>query len=222
MRVSLILVAVVTVALTGMFAVGTWSTAPELAADDGSGPVDLTKGATNAADAAGTGVEPSDAVVTGLLDDFNRPKGPIGPSWTVQAGGFSVVSNAAQGGPLALATWNSGGSTAVEADIEANGTGLQYTGLVLNYADINNNLFFKVQEQTGDGLFETAACYYGNNGSGGPSWGLEFYDLTSPFRTAHMRVELTGADALITFSNIDGGVGVQSYLCTSTYYLKSA
>ena len=44
--------------------------------------------------------------VTGLLDDFKRADGPIGPSWTNQAGQFSVVSNAAHGGSTALATYD--------------------------------------------------------------------------------------------------------------------
>ena len=44
--------------------------------------------------------------VTGLLDDFNRADGPIGASWTDQAGQFFVASNAAWGGSTALATFD--------------------------------------------------------------------------------------------------------------------
>ena len=53
MRVSLILVAVVTVALTGMFAVGTWSGVPEVAADDCS----LRVANTAAGDACADGID---------------------------------------------------------------------------------------------------------------------------------------------------------------------
>lgn len=52
---------------------------------------------------------------TGILDDFNRADGPIGSLWTVQAGAFNVVSQAAQGGSIALATFNGGTGNTLEA-----------------------------------------------------------------------------------------------------------
>lgn len=147
---------------------------------------------------------------TGILDDFNRADGPIGPSWTVQAGAFNVVSQAAQGGATALATFNGGTGNTLEADVEVTGTATQYTGLVLGYADLSNNYFLKVQQQDGGGTFDHAACYFGNNGGG---FGLGFFPLNAPFKTAHMKVVLSGTTVTMTFSKIDGGAGAQTYTC---------
>jgi hypothetical protein len=146
----------------------------------------------------------------GILDDFNRADGPIGSQWTDRAGTFSIVSQAAQGGLLALATYNGATSNTLEADVEATGTALQYVGLVLGYADITNNYFLKVQQQDGLGTFDHAACYYGNNGTG---FGLGFFPLDAPFTRAHMKVSLSGSTVTMTFSQIDGGTGSQTYVC---------
>lgn len=146
----------------------------------------------------------------GVLDDFNRPDGPIGGYWTIRAGAFNIVSNAVQGGPYALATYNGVGGNVVEADVEVTETSLQYVGIVLGYKDNDNNLFFKVQQQNRSGKFEYAACKVGNNGS---NFGLGFFPLVERFSKARMRVELTGDVATITFYNIDGGTGSQTYTC---------
>ena len=151
-----------------------------------------------------------DAHTQGLLDDFNRPDGPIGGNWTVQTGEFHVVNNAAQGGPMALATYDGIASGSVEADVAVTGTALQYVALVLGYADINNTLFLKVQQQESGGMFDHAACYTGNNG---PGFGLGFFRLDAPFSFAHMRADLNEGAVTITFSNIDGGSGTQTYIC---------
>ncbi|MGD9020399.1 MAG: hypothetical protein PVF46_01260 [Lysobacterales bacterium] len=150
----------------------------------------------------------------GLLDDFNRADGPLGPDWADQEGTASIVNNAARGTGLGATTFVGGPVTDVlEADIDAEIDASGYVALVLNYADNDNNLYLKVQQQDGGGTFDHAACYYGNNGS---SFGLGFFDLTQPFATAHMRVERVGTTVTITFSNIDGGGGMQQYVCTDT------
>lgn len=145
-----------------------------------------------------------------ILDDFNRPDGPIGGNWSVHAGEFRVVNNAAQGGPIAFATYNGIESDIVEADIAVTGAALQYVGLILGYADIDNTLFIKVQQQEGGGMFDHAACYTGNNG---PAFGPGFFRLDAPFSSAHMRADLSDDTVTITFSNIDGGNGTQTYIC---------
>jgi hypothetical protein len=149
-----------------------------------------------------------------VLDDFDRADGLLGANWTVQDGYFNVVSNTARGGNSAIATYNGVTSWALEADVAANGTALQYTGLILGYADLNNCLFMKVQEQSPcEGQFTHAAFYYGNNGSRGV-FGPGFFCLDNYFTTAHMRVELVGDTVTMTFSNIDGGPGTQVYVAT--------
>ena len=98
-----------------------------------------------------------------LLDNFNRPDGPIGPMWTEQTGTTSVASNRAIGTNRSLATFNGGSGDVAGMDVfNHSSLGLQYAALVLRYADLNNNLFFKVQNQGGTG-FNKGACYYGNN-----------------------------------------------------------
>jgi len=150
-----------------------------------------------------------------LLDDFNRADGPIGDAWTVRDGYCNVVSNAAVCGGMGRATFNSGlgAGDEAEVDIAANGTSLQYAGLLLNYGAGSTNLFLKVQEQSPyAGQFTNGGCYTGNNGT---SFGLGFFGLTSPFTTAHMVATRVGDDVTIVFSNIDGGAQPdQTYVCS--------
>jgi|WetSurMetagenome_2_1015567.scaffolds.fasta_scaffold00104_14 hypothetical protein len=150
-----------------------------------------------------------------ILDNFNRADGPIGSKWTNQNGSFNIVSNAAQvgaNGISALATYNGVTSSIVEGDIQVNGTATQYVGLVLNYANINNNIFLKVQQQNNSGTFHMAGCYVGNNGSAS-SFGLGFFALDTPFASAHMKISISGNAVTMVFSNIDGGSSVQTYVC---------
>lgn len=160
----------------------------------------------------GANIDPDSVVITGLLDDFNRPDGPIGGNWTVQNGNFNIVNNMARGGDWGLATYNGAISNVVSVYVQVVGTDLQYGGVVLGYLDNFNNLFLKVQQQNWGGKFDHAACYVGNNGSGG-TFGLGFFSLSAPFSTAIMTAELSGSTVTITFSNIDGGSGVQTYIC---------
>jgi|GEM_PF-1179273 len=149
-----------------------------------------------------------------ILDDFNRADGPIGPNWTVHNGYCNISSNAAVCGSMGRATFNSytGDGNAAEADIEAVGTALQYTGLLLNYGAGSSNLFLKVQNQSGSNQFRHAGCYTGNNG---PPFGLGFFALSSPFTTAHMRATRVGNDVTLSFTNIDGGAQPdQTYVCS--------
>ena len=143
-------------------------------------------------------------------DSFDRPDGPIGGSWTVQNGTFAISGNAAVGSGLGLATLDGASGSLVEADLAYVGPGLQYAGVVLDYLDLGNNIFVKLQ---GDGSFTNIACYYGNNGSG---WfgGPGFFDLTAPVTSAHVAVTIEAdRDVQIELSAIDGGSGTQSYTC---------
>ena len=148
-----------------------------------------------------------------ILDNFNRPDGQIGPKWIGRSGTFLVSDMSATGNSEALTTYKGVNSNIVEADVRSNAanTGLEYVGIVLGYKDIDNNLFIKVQNQDSDTQFEKGACYIGNNGH---DFGLGFFSLDHPFTNAHMRVQLIGNVAYITFSNIDGGPSTQTYTCT--------
>jgi hypothetical protein len=150
-----------------------------------------------------------------LLDDFNRPDGPVGPNWTVHDGYCNVSNNAAVCGGEGRATFNDapGDGNVAQADVAVNGTDLQYTGLLLNYGAGVNNLFLKVQQQSpNEGQFTHVAFYIGNNSDFMP-FGLGFTALTSPFSTAHMKATRVGDVVTIEFTDIDGGAQLpQTYV----------
>ena len=180
-------------------------------------PIDPTKtahmvsnpvGDSGAQSAPGSSIEGVNVITTPtLLDDFNRADGPIGGNWVVDSGVFNVVSNAARGHTAGLARYMDTTADLLEADVVASSGSLGYVALILDIFDTGNNLFLKVQ---GSGIFTNAACYYGNNGN---SWGLGYFDLSTNFTTAHMRVEKVGTTVTMTFSNIDGGTAIQEYIC---------
>lgn len=163
-----------------------------------------------------TGLEGGGVEIRGLVDDFNRPDGPLGPDWTVQLPSMSIVGEAATGTNNALATHNSATGDSVEADLAIDPAGgLQYAALTLNYGGGNTSIFVKVQNQGGGAEFDTFYCYIGNNGSGG-SFGVDG-SLVESFSSAHMAVSVDGSrDVTINLTNIDGGaVTDQQYICTN-------
>jgi len=150
-----------------------------------------------------------------ILDNFDRPDGPVNGNWTVQEGSFNIVNNATQGGDYAIATMNGISSNIAEADIEATGSGIQYVALVLGYHDVNTNYFIKAQDDDGGTPdFNKLYCYYGNNRHL-PIWSDDSFSLSPSFTSAHMRVEFNpnSRDITITFSHIDSGSGTQQYIC---------
>ena len=148
-----------------------------------------------------------------ILDDFNRPNASIGNRWTVHDGYCNVSDNAVVCGDSARATFNyaPGDGNYAEADVEVNGTSLQYTGLLLNYGEGVTNLLLKVQAASNIGKFTHAACYIGN---GGDRFGLEYFSLTAHFASAHMAAWRVGDVVTIEFTNVDGGSQPdQTYVC---------
>ncbi|HOR83625.1 MAG TPA: hypothetical protein PK137_07945 [Anaerolineaceae bacterium] len=148
-----------------------------------------------------------------MLDDFNRPDGALGPYWTIQKGSCNITDNTAVCGNQGIATYNDsiGEGNSAETDVIAIGTNTQYAALVLNYGAGNSNPFLKIQSQDGLNSFSHAACYTGNNG---PAFGLGFFELNSPFTTAHMKAARKGSTVTLTFSNVDGGAQPdQVYVC---------
>ena len=148
-----------------------------------------------------------------LLDNFNRPDGALGTDWTVHNGGFSIIGELVVGGSSGMATYDgySGNGDTAEADVIVNGPGMQYTGLLLNYGGGVSNLFIKVQQNANSGMFDHAACYTGNQG---PSFGLGYFTLDSPFYSAHMKATRVGDTVTLVFSNIDSGTQPsQTYIC---------
>jgi hypothetical protein len=178
-------------------------------------PVDLTLTTPPAGGTVQGGTVPAGGTQA-LLDDFNRADGPIGAGWTVHSGYCNVVSNAATCGGPGEASFNGapGDGNFAEIDLAVFSSSLDYQGVVLNRGASNYYPFIKVQNQSGGMQFCNAACYLGNNGSGG-SFGLGFFALTQCFGSAHMAVTRVGNDVTIEFTNIDGGAQPpQTYVCT--------
>ncbi|MFZ0533728.1 MAG: hypothetical protein WAM09_11155 [Anaerolineales bacterium] len=149
------------------------------------------------------------------FDGFNRPSGALGPNWSGMSENYEIINQAAHGGTLlgkGLSIFNSSVSNIVEGDLLINpGGGLQYTGVVLNYGAGVNNIFIKLQDNDSNGTFDSAACYLGNNG--GP-FGLGFFALSSPFTNAHLQVMVDASRTVtIILTRINGGSGVQTYVC---------
>lgn len=154
----------------------------------------------------------SPALAAPGADSFDRPDGPLGGSWTVQTGTFAISDGRAAGASSGLATLDGASADVVQADIAYVGPGVQYAGLVLDYLDVANNIFVKVQ---GQGTFTDIGCYYGNNG-GGWAGGPGFFSLSAPVASAHLTVTLEAdRDVQIELSAIDGGTGTQSYTCAA-------
>ena len=94
-----------------------------------------------------------------------------------------------------LATFNGISGDAACADVSINGAATQYVAIVLDYADVNNNLFIKVQDNLSNGTFNRAFFYHGNSGT--PF--APFQDLT-PFTSARIAVARNGDNVTLAAS----------------------
>jgi hypothetical protein len=130
-----------------------------------------------------------------LLDNFNRADSAnLGPDWALQANDIGISSNAATNAVAntALATYNPRTATEACIDIATSGAAIQYAAIVLRHADLDNSVFIKVQDNDGDGAFDRAFFYRGNNGSGGTL--SPFQDLM-PFSSGRIHVSSKGTRA---------------------------
>jgi len=142
-----------------------------------------------------------------VLDDFNRSdSSDMGPNWIEQAGDFQIVSGRASGSAFALMTFVGATSNRVSVDAFPSGT-LSYVAIVLGYADLDNSLFIKVQNQ-GDTRFNYAGFYHGNNVSSGLG---SFFSLSSSFDSARMTASLVGGTAYLEFDTDFDGIPDQTY-----------
>jgi len=163
-----------------------------------------------------TGLEGGSLGPVGVIDNFDRPDGPLGSDWTIVTPDLSIVSGAATGTSLGLATHISASGDRVEIDVQVSPvTVTQYAAVVLNWGGGGTNLFLKVQNNGGGTEFDNAACYLGD-GQGGATFGLGFFGLSAPFSTARMAVNVdAGRTVTIDFTNINGGaLPDQQYVCT--------
>lgn len=150
-----------------------------------------------------------------FFDDFNRPDAAdLGPNWTIGYGSIGISNNKAfssySGPNYAIVNGFSGeySLTKLSVDAVSTSTDLNYVALMLGYNAGNGNcLFVKVQDQSsGDGKYEHAAFYYGNNGPG------HFFELNTPFDAGRISVFAVDKDTIQLDIDSDfNGVADQSY-----------
>lgn len=158
------------------------------------------------------------AGLTGNLDDFNRVNGALGEPWSDKVYGVRIVGNMAGNDPgtnyFGLSVHTAIGVNEAKARIQTGGTGyVQYTGFAFNYADGEEFIFIKIQDNDTDGLFDTGGCYIGNNGSLG-FFGLGFFALTQAFSSGDLNVSVSADRSVkISLHNLVGGGADQQYIC---------
>lgn len=135
-------------------------------------------------------------------DAFNRPH--LGPRWVVTSGTLTITNHELTGSSLSIGYLKaSSGDTAASAVVFLGGTDLEYGAVAVGNIAAGTNAFVKIQEQNGDGMFEYAAFYTGNNGSG------NFFQLSSPVPSpAILDVFFCGTTATM---RITSSAGVQTY-----------
>lgn len=94
-----------------------------------------------------------------LADDFNDGSSD---NWTVRDGSISESGGTLSGSNMSLATLNgaSGNTLGVDA---IPGARISYVALVFGFASLSDNLFVKIQDNSGNGLFDRVFAYRGNN-----------------------------------------------------------
>ena len=134
------------------------------------------------------------------FDAFDRPDSTdLGPGWVEHSFDSSIESEQlVSTSSFALATWQGqpadpasylyGGPVQFDVYHGGNDT-LQYAAAVLGFADVDNYLLLKIQDN-GAGVFHRLFFYYGNSGEGwaGMTGGADFESLAPEDRFTQGRV----------------------------------
>jgi hypothetical protein len=122
-----------------------------------------------------------------LVDDFNDGDSS---GWTAQNGTITESGGTLSGDSLSLANLNGLTSNVIGVDAIA-APSLNYVALVLNYTDLGNNLFVKIQDNDSNGLFDRVFFYHGNNGN--PALAdTYFFDLSSQVAATYFELTDNG------------------------------
>jgi hypothetical protein len=145
-------------------------------------------------------------------DTFDRPdSGDLGGDWTVQTGAWRIETNQARSSTnltMDLALFNTASSNGtISADIFYTGNPrITYCALVAGFSNVANNVFVKLQDDTGSGSFNAVYFYYGNNGGPWPGMtgGASSLAVT-PFTQARVTLLLSNNFAILEIDrNFDG------------------
>ena len=149
-----------------------------------------------------------------ILDDFNRSNSTnMGPYWTEQAGDFSITSQVATSTNTSLMTYNKSIGEHLCVDVIHNGiSSVQYVALVSGYADLNNNVFVKIQNNVATGTYDRVYFYFGNNGSNNIAWNNTGSEtISAAFSSARMTTHLVGDTITVEFDTDFDGIPDQTY-----------
>lgn len=157
--------------------------------------------------------------------------------WTTQSGSFTETGGVLGGTPVSLATLDGASATTLGVDVESNG-GVSYVALILNYSDLNDNLFVKLQDNTSDGLFDRVFMYRGNNGSSAVT-GSYYFDLSTQVQSSYFEASVNNVTGLVTakvgatgdvffgtlsssYAGTGVGIGFYGNATANNYYVQSA
>lgn len=148
-----------------------------------------------------------------LVDDFNDGSTA---GWTTRAGTVSESGGLFSGSEISLATMDGQTGSTVGVDALMQGSS-GYVAVVLNYSSLSDNLFVKIQDNNGNGLFDRVFFYHGNNGNDGLV-GTDYFDLSSEVVSSYFEVSVDGlghvtANVAAT-GDAFGGVLTNSYAGT--------
>lgn len=138
------------------------------------------------------------APATAAKDNFNRMY--LGKGWVVPYPTLSISNDQLVGTSLALGyDKESGNDSKAKATIYLNGTDVEYGAVALGDIALGNNAFVKIQESSGDGVFEYGAFYTGNNDGG------VYFPLNSTVSSpAALTVSFCGTKAIMTIRSASG------------------
>ena len=166
-----------------------------------------------------------------IVDDFNRPDGSyLGPNWIERFSDFRIENYEArtlagdtpQSPALATLVGFEAADCTLEVTARYEGAARPtYVALVARYADNENCVFVKVQDNNVDGYYDLAWFYWGNNSQ--VALVPDYWEYLDPFTTARLTLAVAGEtlvlsidtnfddtpEEIVTRYNIpDGGLGV--------------
>lgn len=118
--------------------------------------------------------------------------------WTPQRGSISESGGLMTGPNVSLAVMDGVSATRIGVDAVSRAS-VSYVALLLNYTSLSDYLLVKLQDNTGDGLFDRVFFYHGNpnNGNIGVS-GSYFFDLSSAVETTYFEASVNNLTGEVT------------------------